>query len=240
MLASSPLHWLDPNDVEAPFPNVEHALKEPDGLLAIGGDLSPLRLLRAYRQGIFPWYNNDQPILWWSPDPRNVLFPERLKVSRSLRKALRNNKFNVTADTAFRRVIQCCAEPRKSCNDTWLTRDMIEAYCRLHTMGYAHSVESWYEGELAGGLYGLSIGKIFFGESMFARRNDASKIAFFWLVERLRQWGYALIDCQVASAHLASLGAETIPRPDFVSMLERHCDLPTPWGIWDEPYGQYV
>ena len=232
MVASPPLYWLDPNDVEAPFPDVEHALKEPDGLLAIGGDLSPARLLRAYRHGIFPWYSDDQPILWWSPDPRSVLYPEHLKLSRSLCRTLKKGIYTVTADSEFRRVIQCCAEPRAAGGGTWLTDEMIEAYCRLHIMGYAHSIETWYQGELVGGLYGLSLGRVFFGESMFSRRSDASKIAFVHLVEHLRTWGYVVIDCQVASAHLTSLGAETIPRRDFISILSRYCDEPTPWKAW--------
>ena len=229
MVASSPLRWLDPYDIEATFPDVEHALKEPDGLLAIGGDLSPGRLLRAYRHGIFPWYSDDQPILWWSPDPRTVLYPEHLKVSRSLRRTLNKKIFTVTADSSFRRVIESCAEPRTAGGGTWLTDDMIEAYCRLHTMGYAHSIETWYQGELAGGLYGLSLGKVFFGESMFSRRSDASKVAFVCLVEHLQTCGYELIDCQVASTHLSSLGAETIPRRDFIAILNRYCDMPNPW-----------
>ena len=232
MVASPPLRWLDPNDVEAPFPDVEHALKEPDGLLAIGGDLSPARLLRAYRHGIFPWYSNDQPILWWSPDPRTVLYPERLKVSRSLRKTLKKKIFTVTTDSVFRRVIQCCAEPRATGGGTWLTDDMIEAYCRLHIMGYAHSIETWHQDELVGGLYGLCLGKVFFGESMFSRRGDASKVAFVHLVEHLQTWGYELIDCQVASAHLSTLGAEAIPRRDFITILNRYCDLPSSWKTW--------
>jgi len=232
MVASPPLRWLDPNDVEAPFPDVEHALKEPDGLLAIGGDLSPARLLRAYRHGIFPWYSDDQPILWWSPDPRSVLYPERLQVSRSLRRTLKKKIFTVTADSVFRRVIQCCAEPRAAGGGTWLTDDMIEAYCRLHTMGYAHSIETWHQDELVGGLYGLSLGRVFFGESMFSRRSDASKVAFVHLVEHLQIWGYVLIDCQVASAHLSSLGAETIPRRDFIGILNRYCDVSSPWEAW--------
>lgn len=237
MVAPHPLRWLDPSDAEAPFPDVAYALKEPDGLLAIGGDLSPSRLLRAYRQGIFPWYSSDQPILWWSPDPRSVLYPGHLKVSRSLRRTLKRNVFAVTADVAFHRVIQYCAEPRSAGVGTWLTHDMVEAYCRLHTMGFAHSVESWYEGELVGGLYGLALGKVFFGESMFARRSDASKVAFVRLVEHLQKWGYVLIDCQVASAHLTSLGAETVPRRDFIAILNRHCDPPTLWGPWGDSYG---
>ena len=236
MVASTPLQWLDPRDTEAPFPDVEFALREPNGLLAVGGDLSPARLLRAYRHGIFPWYSEDQPILWWSPDPRSVLYPERLKVSRSLRKTLRRNIFTVTADTSFRRVIGHCAAPRRGGSGTWLTGEMVEAYCRLYTMGYAHSVESWCAGELAGGIYGLSLGRIFFGESMFSLRSNASKVAFVHMVEHLKKWGYVLIDCQVESAHLASLGAETIPRRDFIDILNHHCGVANAWGPWDGYY----
>lgn len=236
MVASHPLRWLDPTDAEAPFPNVEHALREPDGLLAIGGDLSPSRLLRAYRQGIFPWYSRDQPILWWSPDPRSVLYLERLKVSRSLYKTLRKNIFSVTSDMAFRKVMNYCAEPRRDGLGTWLTDDMIDAYFRLHTMGYAHSVESWQDGELVGGLYGIALGQVFFGESMFSRRSDASKVAFVHLVEHLKKWGYVLIDCQVSSTHLMSLGAETIPRRAFIAILNSYCDVPAPWEAWNKPH----
>ena len=234
MVAARPLQWLDPHDIEAPFPDVEYALKEPDGLLAVGGDLSPSRLLNAYRHGIFPWYGKDQPILWWSPDPRSVLYPDRLKVSRSLRRTLHKNVFGVTADTAFHRVISHCAEPRQDGLGTWLTEEMIASYFRLHTMGYAHSVETWYQGELVGGLYGLSLGRVFFGESMFSRRSDASKVAFARLVEHLKKWRYALIDCQIASAHLTSLGAEAIPRRDFIAILNRQCDDASAWGSWDD------
>ena len=231
------LMWLDPHDDEAPFPDVEDALLEPNGLLAVGGDLSPTRLLRAYRQGVFPWYSDDQPILWWSPDPRAVLRPDHLKISRSLRKTLKNGAYTVTADKAFRRVIECCAEPRYIDTGTWITHDMVEAYCRLHDMGYAHSVETWSQDELVGGLYGVCLGKIFFGESMFTRRTDASKVAFVRLVERLREWGFVLIDCQVESAHLTSLGAEAMPRRAFVAELDRHCDIPSPWRPWEDRYG---
>jgi leucyl/phenylalanyl-tRNA--protein transferase len=161
-----------------------------------------------------------------------VLYPERLKVSRSLRRTLKKKIFTVTADSAFRRVIECCAEPRAAGGGTWLTDDMIEAYCRLHTMGYAHSIETWYQSELVGGLYGLSLGKVFFGESMFSRRSDASKVAFIHLVEHLQAWGYVLIDCQVASAHLSSLGAEAVPRREFSAILNRFCDVPSPWKAW--------
>ncbi len=233
MVASNPLQWLDPHDAEAPFPDVELALREPDGLLAVGGDLSPVRLLRAYRLGIFPWYNETQPILWWSPNPRSVLYPERLRVSRSLRKTLRKGVYTVTTDQAFHRVIAHCAEPRADGLGTWLTPDMIEAFRRLHDMGHAHSIESWHQGELAGGLYGLAMGRVFFGESMFSRRSDASKVAFVQLVAHLRKWGYALIDCQVASEHLASLGAVNIPRRRFIADLNRWCDAPTRWDPWD-------
>ncbi|MEJ2565633.1 MAG: leucyl/phenylalanyl-tRNA--protein transferase [Gammaproteobacteria bacterium] len=237
MVSPHPLLWLDSKGGATAFPDVELALKEPNGLLAIGGDLSPPRLLHAYRHGIFPWYSHDQPILWWSPEPRSVLYPQRLRISRSLRRTLKKNIFTVTTDIAFRRVIEACAEPRDAAGGTWLTAEMIEAYSRLHTMGYAHSVEAWYEGELAGGIYGVSLGKIFFGESMFTRRPDASKVAFVRLIQYLQRQGFALIDCQVPSAHLASLGAETIPRRDFVACLNRYCDQPTPWAAWSDADG---
>jgi leucyl/phenylalanyl-tRNA--protein transferase len=234
MVASIPLQWLDPRDPAAPFPPVEQALREPDGLLAFGGDLSPERLLRAYRRGIFPWYSEGQPILWWSPDPRSVLYPSRLRISRSLGRTLRKRHYTVTADRAFQRVIANCAAPRRDGLGTWLSPDMIEAYCRLHRLGHAHSVESWHEGELVGGLYGLAIGRVFFGESMFSRRSDASKAAFAGLVKHLRQWDYELIDCQVASAHLDSLGAESIPRRRFIEILEHYCDAPSRWEGWGD------
>jgi leucyl/phenylalanyl-tRNA--protein transferase len=233
MAASIPLQWLDPNDSEAAFPALEHALREPNGLLAFGGDLSPQRLLRAYRQGIFPWYNEDQPILWWSPDPRMVLYPDRLRISRSLWKTLRKKRYTVTTDHAFRRVIRHCAEPRADGHGTWLSDDMLAAYSRLHDMGYAHSVESWYQDELVGGLYGLALGQVFFGESMFSHSTDASKVALVHLVRHLQKWGYVLIDCQVASAHLTSLGAEAIPRRLFTDILQQHCNAPSIWGPWN-------
>jgi leucyl/phenylalanyl-tRNA--protein transferase len=237
MVASIPVQWLDPDDPAAPFPPVERALRAPDGLLAFGGDLSPERLLRAYRHGIFPWYSEGQHIMWWSPDPRSILSPSRLRISRSLGKTLRKRRYTVTTDRAFRQVIASCAAPRRDGLGTWLSPEMIKAYCRLHRLGHAHSVESWYEGELAGGLYGLAMGRVFFGESMFSRRSDASKAAFVELVKHLRQWGYELIDCQVATAHLNSLGAESIPRRRFIEVLERHCDAPTRWGAWSDGHG---
>ena len=176
--------WLDPDDSDTRFPDVELALTEPDGLLAIGGDLTAARLLGAYRQGIFPWYGQGQPILWWSPDPRLVLFADELRISRSLRRTLRKGRFEVTMDRDFTGVISACAGPREGADGTWITRAMQAAYIRLHESGHAHSVECRLDGELAGGLYGVSIGRVFFGESMFARTNDASKVAFVWLVRQ--------------------------------------------------------
>ena len=214
------------------FPDVEQALTEPDGLLAVGGDLSPERLLEAYRRGIFPWYSEDQPVLWWSPNPRSVLFPDKLKISRSLNKVIKKQSFTVTLDTAFRDVITICAEPRKDDAGTWITPDMIEAYCTLFEQGHAHSVESWHEGELVGGLYGIAIGKVFFGESMFSKKTDASKVAFVKLVQQLNTWGFELIDCQIRSEHLDSLGAENIPRRRFIDLLNQLCissSKDSPW-----------
>ena len=224
--------WLDPDDPDIDFPDVELALRQPDGLLAIGGDLSLPRLLNAYRKGIFPWYGPGQPILWWSPDPRLVLLPERLHVSRSLAKTLRQGKFKVTMDRDFERVITACAGPRSYENGTWITSEIKTAYLELHREGYAHSVECWRGGQLAGGLYGVSIGRIFFGESMFAHVSDASKVALATLVQQLHRWGFRLIDCQVHTRHLASLGANAISRREFSRILETACLLsapPLPW-----------
>jgi leucyl/phenylalanyl-tRNA--protein transferase len=218
------LYWLPLEDDEAPFPPVELALREPDGLLAFGGSLSVKRLLNAYRHGIFPWFSEGQPIMWWSPDPRAVLFPDELKVSRSLRKTLKKQLYTVTLDTAFTDVIAACAEPRKDDAGTWITDDIENAYYALHREGYAHSVEAWQDGELVGGLYGVAIGKVFLGESMFARRSDASKVAFAYLVHQLIRWGYELIDCQMHTEHLASLGAVDIPRSVFCALLDEYCD----------------
>lgn len=218
--------WLDPTDDTA-FPPLEHALRRPNGLLAVGGNLSPRRLIAAYRGGIFPWYEEGQPILWWSPDPRSVLFPERLKVSRSLRKSLNRRAFEVTLDAAFDAVVTGCAAPRADAAGTWITPDMQSAYQRLHRLGWAHSAETWVDDELVGGLYGVALGCVFFGESMFTRRTDASKVAFVHLVRKLTSWGFAVIDCQMHSEHLASLGAECIPRPEFIELLERWRDVPS-------------
>ncbi len=216
----------------APFPPVARALKEPNGLLAMGGDLTPARLLDAYRHGIFPWFNEDDPILWWSPDPRMVLFPQEFKVSRSLRKTLRAGKYEVRTDTAFERVMQACAAPRQGQHGTWIHPEMIAAYTELHKMGYAHSVEVWIGGELAGGLYGLAIGRMFFGESMFSRRSDASKIALAHLCTQLARWNFGMIDCQMNTRHLASLGAREIPRKEFVARLQElvhYANRESPW-----------
>ncbi|MBI3547031.1 MAG: leucyl/phenylalanyl-tRNA--protein transferase [Gammaproteobacteria bacterium] len=212
---------LKPDSNDLRFPPVE--LASPEGLLAVGGDLRAERLLEAYRHGIFPWFNPGQPILWWSPDPRAVLFPAKLHISRSLHKTLRQQKFNVTLDQAFRDVMISCAQPRRQYPDggTWITAEMVEAYCVLHERGLAHSIETWHEGKLVGGLYGVALGGIFFGESMFSTVTDASKVALVHLVRHLQHWGFSLIDCQLPSAHLFSLGAEQIRRREFLKQLEK-------------------
>ena len=213
------------------FPPLEAA--SPEGLLAVGGDLNPDRLLSAYRQGVFPWFSDGQPILWWSPNPRAILYPADLHISRSLRKSLRTQGFEVTADRAFDDVIQRCAESRNAHEGTWITSGMQEAYCTLHRMGYAHSVETWRNGQLVGGLYGLAIGKAFFGESMFSQITDASKTALVALSVSLTAGGYHFIDCQVVSEHLNSLGAKAVPRYRFSSELKQAVETPvneTPWN----------
>lgn len=215
------------------FPAASTALDAPNGLLAAGGDLGAERLLDAYAHGIFPWFNEGEPILWWSPDPRMVLLPQELKISRSLRKTLRNGKYAVRFDTAFQEVMQGCAQARSGKGGgTWISPPMIEAYTRLHQLGFAHSAETWIDGELAGGLYGVAIGRMFYGESMFMRVTDASKIAFVHLVWQLRRWGFGLIDCQMKTAHLASLGAREIPRADFLGRLNELIEYPRPPGLW--------
>jgi len=208
-----------PNDNSFQFPNAELALADPNGLLAVGGDLNPTRILNAYRHGIFPWFSEDQPILWWSPDPRMILYPEKLSLSRSLQKALRKTEFQWTFDQAFTRVIFSCAQPRPKQAETWITPGIMDAYIALHNQGHAHSFETWHDGKLVGGLYGIAIGQVFFGESMFSKKTDASKIAFVNAVYQLQQWGYKLIDCQVASTHLQSFGAENISRSDFLEQI---------------------
>jgi len=212
--------WLRASDPPDAFPPVEDALPEPDGLLCAGGDLSTARLLEAYRRGIFPWFSAGQPILWWSPDPRTVLYPQEFKVSRSLGKTLRNRGFEVTQDRDFGRVMECCADPVLRPEGTWISPQMQAAYARLHAQGHAHSFETRLGGELVGGLYGVELGQVFFGESMFSLERDASKVALHALVQHMRARGGRLIDCQVASAHLESLGARDIPRREFVRQLE--------------------
>ncbi|HWR58046.1 MAG TPA: leucyl/phenylalanyl-tRNA--protein transferase [Thermodesulfovibrionales bacterium] len=213
------------------FPPPE--LAEENGLLAIGGDLGEERLLLAYSMGIFPWYSGGSPILWWSPDPRLVLFPKDIRVSRSLKQTIKRGIYEVTMDRAFEEVIVSCASVRRKRNgDTWITGDMIEAYVRLHNSGFAHSVESWEAGELAGGLYGVSLGGAFFGESMFARRRDASKVAFVSLVRQLAHLNVELIDCQVKTEHLMTFGARDIPRIQFLAMLRRALKMPSRRGNW--------
>ena len=214
--------WITEDAPVHAFPDVSFAMIQPNGLLAVGGDLSPGRLLHAYRQGIFPWFSDGQPILWWAPDPRAVLLPEAIKISRSLRKTLRREVFQVTFDRAFPRVIEACAAPRSRQNDTWITNPMVAAYCELHARGLAHSVECWRDGALAGGLYGVAIGKIFFGESMFSRVSDASKVA----LASLCQSDFELIDCQLPSEHLKRMGAIDMPRREFMDRLAHWRDAP--------------
>ncbi len=228
------ISWLPAGD-DYRFPDPSNALREPDGLLAAGGDLSPGRLLAAYRRGIFPWYEEGQPILWWSPDPRAVLFLDELHVSRSLRRTLRRAGFTASVDTAFDAVMAGCAERTDARIGTWITRDMAEAYARLHALGHGHSVEIWRDGKLVGGLYGLAMGRVFFGESMFSRETDASKVALVHLVNLLKSRDFAAIDCQLRSAHLETLGARPIPRVEFLDLLDRCCDEPAGSERWAHP-----
>ena len=215
-----------------PFPPVDAALRAPNGLLAAGGDLSPERLLAAYAEGIFPWFGEEDPILWWSPDPRMVLYVSEIHVSRSLGKAIRANRFRVTLDTAFRDVVRACAEARRDHEGTWITPAMEEAYVHLAELGYAHSVEAWKGDALVGGLYGVAVGRMFFGESMFSRSTDASKVALVRLARQLEAWRMPTIDCQMSTPHLASLGARDIRRGDFVDevrYLVQQPAVPAPW-----------
>ena len=219
-----------------PFPPVEQALRQPNGLLAAGADLSPTRLLEAYRHGIFPWFSAEDPILWWSPDPRMVLFPAEFKISRSLRKTLLRGQYQIRCDTAFEQVMRACSQPREGQNGTWIQEEMIAAYVRLHAAGYAHSIETWMEGELVGGLYGVSIGRMFYGESMFSNKTDASKIALAYLSAQLKRWNFGMIDCQMNTPHLASLGAREIARREFLIRLQElihYPNLTSPWFLDD-------
>lgn len=216
------LTWLQRDDLS--FPPLNKALHEPNGLLAAGGDLRPERLIQAYRHGCFPWYQDGQPILWWSPDPRTVLLPDELHVSRSLNKCLRQQRFKVTFDRDFSAVIQGCAAPRDYADGTWITSPMQAAYLELHRRGFAHSVEVWQGEQLVGGLYGLAMGRLFFGESMFSRADNASKVGFVTLVQHLKKWGFVLIDCQMPTQHLQSLGARSISRSAFADYLRDNLD----------------
>ncbi|ROO08001.1 leucyl/phenylalanyl-tRNA--protein transferase [Pseudomonas fluorescens] len=218
------LTWLQRNSLT--FPPLEMAMRDPNGLLAAGGDLSADRLIQAYRHGCFPWFSEGQPILWWSPDPRTVLFPDELHVSRSLGKLLRQERYQVTFDQDFDAVIRACAAPRDYADGTWITEAMQDAYVELHRRGFAHSVEVWDQGELVGGLYGLAMGQLFFGESMFSRADNASKFGFATLVRHLQDSGFVLIDCQMPTDHLHSLGARAIPRQQFADYLANHLDQP--------------
>ncbi|MCK5417563.1 MAG: leucyl/phenylalanyl-tRNA--protein transferase [Desulfobacterales bacterium] len=223
-----PVYLLSDNLI---FPSPQLAPQE--GLLAVGGDLSQERLLLAYRMGIFPWYSKDEPIMWWSPDPRLVLYPSELKVSKSLKKTIKKRPFQVTVDQAFESVIKACAQSRTRMQEgTWIVNDMIAAYCNLHESGLAHSVETWQAGKLTGGLYGVSLGKCFFGESMFTRTSNASKVAFVALVELLKTLNFNLIDCQVTTAHLLSFGAREIPRTRFLKELEKSLESTTIKNKW--------
>jgi len=221
--------FLRPSD---PFPAVSKALRSPNGLLCAGADLSAKRLVDAYSKGIFPWFSEGEPILWWSPHPRMVLFPGELRVSRSLRRTVARDRFETRFDTAFAQVIAACAAPRGGQPGTWIVPEMVEAYTRLHELGFAHSVESWREGVLAGGLYGILLGDVYFGESMFSRETDASKVALVKLVDRLRELGVRAIDCQQATRHLASLGAREIPRRQFAQLLAESIQYPPSGSRW--------
>ena len=221
--------WLGAN---TPFPPVSRALDDPNGLLAAGGDLTLERLLEAYRRGIFPWYSEGQPVLWWSPDPRMVLFPAELRVTRSLKKRLRRKDYEIRVDTSFEQVMRACAAPRAGQAGTWITPDMLHAYNELHRHGYAHCVETWMDGELAGGLYGVAIGRMFFGESMFSRATDASKLALVHLTRQLERWHYGMIDCQMATTHLARFGAREIARSEFMRKVAKLVNYPAAYGVW--------
>ena len=220
------------------FPPTSSALGKPNGLLAAGGELTPEWLLEAYRNGIFPWFNDGEPILWWSPDPRMVVFPDQVRITRSLRKTLRNKRFEVRLDHDFAAVIHACAAPREPGGGTWITPAIEAAYIRMHQLGYAHSVETWIDGELVGGLYGMALGRAFYGESMFSRCTDASKIAFVHLTRFLEQHDFRVLDCQMTTSHLTSLGGREIPRELFVKMLQTLTREGPPPARWPEDGAQ--
>ena len=217
---------------DEPFPPLPTALREPNGLLAAGGDLSPARLIEAYRHGIFPWFSEDEPILWWSPDPRLVFETGAMHVPRRLRRSLKQCAFTLRTDTAFEAVMRACAAPRPGQAGTWIVPEMLAAYVRLHRLGHAHSLEVYADGELVGGIYGVAVGQMFFGESMFSRADDASKVALLGLARLLHGWGWPLIDAQVASAHLYTLGGTELPRPEFAARIAALCALPGRLGPW--------
>ncbi len=226
------------DDPRSRFPEVSTALRRPDGLLAFGGDLTPPRLLNAYAQGIFPWFSEGQPILWWSPDPRMVFRSDGVRLSSRLRRSLRRSPWMVRADTAFAAVVQACASaPRRGQDGTWITSDMQAAYAELHRLGHAHSVEVYHDGRLVGGLYGVALGRMFFGESMFSAESGASQVALAALAHRLRDWGWPLIDAQVGNPHLARLGAEAWPRPSFIARVRELVASPTASGAWTPTFG---
>jgi len=221
------------SDPESPFPPTDQALETPSGLLAVGGDLSPARLLNAYHHGIFPWYSDDQPILWWSPAPRCVLYPKHVHISRRLRRRYNQGQLSLTADQAFSSVIEACAGPRRDYDGTWITDEMCSAYIQLHELGIAHSVEVWAGEDLVGGIYGLALGRVFFGESMFSKREDASKMALVALCRQLQQWDFTLLDCQISNPHLVSMGATEITRKEFHQYLQ----TATGAGHWRTDFG---
>ena len=222
------VRWLDLEEIS--FPPTEDALEEPNGLLAASEELGINRLINAYQRGIFPWYSEDQPILWWSPDPRMVITRESLHISRTMRKLINKRAYSVTSDKAFGEVISSCAAPRETQDGTWITEEIIESYKELHHLGYAHSIEVWKEESLVGGLYGIALGKVFFGESMFSRANNASKYGFVTMANRLFEEGYKLIDCQVSSEHMESLGGFDVSRRDFETILSKsQCERPGEW-----------
>ena len=231
-MRNPPLTWLAKSDPPDAFPPVETAFAEPDGLLAAGGDLSPERLLYAYRNGIFPWYDSGQPILWWSPDPRCVMRPEEFHLSRRLRRSLRQTEFTVTFNHDFAAIVEACASNRPGQLGTWITRDMAQAYETLNRLGWAHSVEIWLDGQLAGGLYGIGIGKAFFGESMFSNASNASKAALYVLTRILTLNAFEILDCQVESPHLKTLGAGRMPRREFTALLEHACHSEEKCRFW--------
>ena len=226
------LYWIDPDSPVDNFPPVENALSQPDGLLCFGGDLSTDRILNAYQRGIFPWYSEGQPIMWWSPSPRCVIYPDEVIIRRSLKKSMRNMNYHFSIDTAFPDVIKACSAPRDEDGGTWITHEITSAFTRLHQLGHAHSAEVWKDGKLVGGLYGIAIGQIFFGEYMFSVARDTSKIALACMTKFLSRHQFKLIDAQVTSGHLLTLGAKEIHRNDFISMLDKYCLVENDIDLW--------